>query len=61
MNLFAVILLIVLLLALFGGGYAGWGAAPRWPYGNYPNYYLAGSLVWLILAVVLALILAGQL
>lgn len=61
MSLLTLILIVLLVAALVGGGYTGWGAAPRWPYGNYPNYYLAGSLVWLIIAVVLALILAGQL
>lgn len=59
MSLLTVILLLILILLFFGGGYAGWGPAPRYPYANYPNVYLGGSLVWLILLIVILLLLTG--
>lgn len=59
-GILAAILILVLVGSLVVGIIVGWFEGP-YRYGDHQAAYLGGGLVWLILAVVLALILAGQL
>ena len=59
-GIFAAILIVVLVGSLVVGIIVGWFEGP-YRYGDHQAFYWGGGIVWLILAVVLALILAGQL
>lgn len=58
-GILAAILIVVLIGSLVVGFIAGWVEGP-YRYGEHQSFYLGAGVVWLILAVVLALILAGE-
>ena len=55
----AAILIVVLVGSLVVGIIVGWFEGP-YRYGDHQAVFLGAGVVWLILAVVLALILAGE-
>lgn len=55
----AAILIVVLIGSLVVGFIVGWIEGP-YRYGDHQALYWGAGVVWLILAVVLALILSGQ-
>lgn len=58
-GILAAILIVVLVGSLVVGFIMGWVEGP-YRYGEHQAVFLGAGLVWLILAVVLALILAGE-
>lgn len=59
-GILAAILIVLLVGSLVVGFIIGWVEGP-YRYGEHQAVFLGTGLVWLILAIVLALILAGQL
>jgi hypothetical protein len=60
MDLLVILLIVILVLGLFGGGYSYWGRTPGTPYA-YGPYAWGGGIIWIVLLIVLILLLVGRL